>query len=106
MKTIYVGHLQHTFPAGEKLDCLRPILWVQSHCADALDAYRSLVHRAGMMSVLSVALVRRLDRTPLGEKIVSHCGNDGRVYQTCASAPARPRQRLAGGEGATRTSAY
>jgi hypothetical protein len=27
-------------------------------------------------------------------------------YRTCANAPARPRQRLAGGEGATRVSAY
>ncbi|CAX23058.1 protein of unknown function [Methylorubrum extorquens DM4] len=29
----------------------------------------------------------------------------GRSYHLCASAPARPRQRLAGGEGATRDSA-
>lgn len=97
MNIMYGGHLDRSFLMGGKPDRFRAApSRVHSPHADEFDAYRSFFHRAGMMSALSAALVRRLDRSPPGEKIVSHIGSDGRVYDSILRAELEDdTQRLA-----------
>ncbi|MCJ2121633.1 hypothetical protein [Methylobacterium sp. J-077] len=87
MNIIYGGHLDRSFLMGGKLDRFRvtPSRSRSPH-ANTFDPYRSFFHHAGMMSALSAALVRRPDRAPPGEKIVSHRGNDGRIYDSILRA--------------------
>lgn len=87
MNILYGGHLDRCFLMGGKPGRFRPApSREQSPHADAFDAYRSFFHRAGMISALSTALVRRPDRSPPGEKVVSHRGNDGRIYDSILRA--------------------
>ncbi|MCY4497725.1 MULTISPECIES: hypothetical protein [unclassified Methylobacterium] len=87
MNLMFAGHLDRAYLLGGKPDRFRPPLTrAGSPHADAFDAYRSFFHRSAMAVALSSALVRHLDRSPPGETIVSHRGEDGRLYDSILRA--------------------
>lgn len=87
MFIMHAGHLDRCFLMGSKRNRFRPILSHDgSPYGDAFGTYRSFFHRAGMMYLLSDAIVQRLDRSPPNEKIVSHRGRDGRMYDSILRA--------------------
>lgn len=97
MNIMYAGHLDRSFLMGGKPDRFRaaPSRGRSAH-ADTFDPYRSFYHRAGMMSALSDSVVSPLDRSPLGEQVVSHRGQNGRMYDSIRRAELEDdAQRLA-----------
>jgi hypothetical protein len=97
MNIMYAGHLDRSFLMGGKPDRFRaaPSRGRSPH-ADTFDPYRSFYHRAGMMSALSNGVVSPLDRSPPGEQVVSHRGQDGRMYDSILRAELEDdAQRLA-----------
>ncbi|WP_345818903.1 hypothetical protein ABC766_15930 [Methylobacterium fujisawaense] len=97
MNILHAGHLDRSFLMGGKLDRFRaePSRGRSPH-ADTFEPYRSFYHRAGMMSALSNGVVSPLDRSPPGEQVVSHRGQDGRMYDSILRAELEDdAQRLA-----------
>lgn len=87
MNILLAGHLERSHALGGKRDRFRAALGRERlHHADAFDPYRSFFHRSAMMTALSAAHVKHLDRSPPGEKIVSHRGKDGRIYDSILRA--------------------
>lgn len=87
MNILYGGHLDRSFLMGGRPDRFRaePSPGRSPH-ADTFEPYRSFYHRAGMMSALSNGVVSPLDRSPPGEQVVSHRGQDGRMYDSIRRA--------------------
>lgn len=87
MNIMYAGHLDRSFLMGGQPDRFRSIS-SRGHVppSDAFGPYRSFFQRAGMMSLLSDALLRPLDRSPPAERVVSHRGQDGRMYDSIRRA--------------------
>lgn len=87
MNIMFAGHFDRSFLMGRKRDRFRKIpSGDPAMQADAFDPYRSFFHSAGMMYLLSAGVVPPSDRPAPTEEIVSHRGQDGRIYDSIRRA--------------------